>query len=945
MKNLTNVTISYEENKLKALTNNGVVEHRVNSIDSENLNLIQTNHEETTNDRVFNYGLDEKAIRLKLLKGAKRPPIDIENKKTCSNLIFSDGAYNHCVKPWLNTIAKCHKSIGIFKFENEDVGVANFLPGFDKYGNHVDTKIVLVSKNYKHTLHIYNSTQKIKVDGRSFDTFANNTLKPYFTNLVNSLKADIIKYDTAVIETLGTKFVKAKKVQGNSDVNSLVSCNRCNFSTKSNLQLKKHKQKNHTKGYSITNLNPPLTPDHSTRENSRIEIMHEDLSIINVSDELNILDINIQNDHQTDPLMIEFETPQINLNLDDNIVVELEENIVNIEEEIEVNINKEQKNTQNLDKSLIDKNNEKDTNNIAKVTVSESNTEPNEFESNLSKELVKCYICNEELPDLHIKQHIEIEHVQPPKNDISTPEIVEEIVGQYECNKCEKTFSTSEDFNEHTNLHLFNEYMNPNEAKDHTESEFCKELLFICGECSKSFDSKRECITHMDKHKNCYLNTDPVLIFPCDECKVIFVDKSALHDHKTQHHINRNSENINNDLEVKIDSSLNVLHKDTSAALNVFNTKFDLSLNKLDEVVRVQNVVIKELEEKVDFLSGVINKERELNAQLRQQQRKITPPLNLPPNYNHESNKETRAQDKSKVLNNEDTLKANPSALKDSGAFSKAYNDVVKGVLIREDEKLETDEEFCIRMNEYYEKRRENYLNNDLDLRGNDNVKSVVVSDNDNTESNAEFIKRKKQYYENKKGNYQKNDRDHRDLYRENEYNYFCEQCSYNGTSTNQLKKHIESSHKVKKQIEKFTHAPEKVLQKHVKIAQENREQIYACHLCNFTENRKEHLKAHITNVHTHTCNQCDFDSSSKSHLEKHIETTHKINTNVNQRNKNIKKKYCHFWNNVGYCKNEGNCDFLHEKNDMCEMKSNCNVYLCQFYHEDFYKRSPQQRY
>ena len=858
MKDITNVTIACEENTLKALTNNGVVEHRVNSIDSENLNLIQTNYEETTNDRVFHYGLDEKAIRLKLLKGAKRPPIDIEIKKTCSNLIFSDGAFHHCVKPWLNTIAQCHKSIGKFKFENEDVGVANFLPGFDKYGNHVDTKIVLVSKNYKHTLHIYNSTQKIKVDGRSFDNFANNILKPYFTNMVNSLKADIVKYDTAVIETLGTKFVKAKKVQGNADVNSLVSCNRCNFSTKSYMQLKKHKGKNHTKGYSIANLNKPLTPDHSTRENSRIEIMHEDLSIINVSDELNILDINIQNDHQTDPLMVEFETPQINLNLNDNIVVELEENIVNIlEDGIAVNINKEQKNTQNLDMSLIDKNTEKDANNIAKVTVSESNTELNEFESNLSKEIVKCYICNEELPNLHIKQHIEIEHVQPPQNDITTPEIVEQIVRQYECNKCENTFSTSEDFNEHTNLHLFNEYMNPNEAKDHIESEFCKELLFICGECSNSFDSKRECITHMDKHMNCYLNTDPVLIFPCDECNVIFVDKSALHDHETQHHINLNSENINNDLGVKIDSSLNVLHKDIFAALNVFNTKFDLSLNKLDEVVRVQNVVIKELEEKVDFLSGVINKERELNAHLRQQQRNITPllnlppnynPLILPPNYNHERNKETLAQDKSKVLNNEYTLKANPSALKDSGAFPKAYNDVVKGVVIREDEKLETDEEFCNRMNEYYEKQRVNYLNNDLDLRGNDNVKSVVVSDNDNTESNAEFIKRKKQYYENKKGNYQKNDLDHR-------------------------------------------------------------------------------------------------DSSSKSHLEKHIETTHKVNTNVNQRNKNIKMKYCHFWNNAGYCKNEGNCDFLHEKNDMCEMKSNCNVYLCQFYHEDFYKRSPQQRY
>merc|ERR1712015_382962 len=97
-------------------------------------------------------------------------------------------------------------------------------------------------------------------------------------------------------------------------------------------------------------------------------------------------------------------------------------------------------------------------------------------------------------------------------------------------------FSSSEDLNEHINLHLMNECMNPDEAKEHMKSGNCKEFLFICGECSKSFDTKRDCITHMNKHENCYLNSDPVAIFPCDNCNDIYIDKTALELHKTRNH-------------------------------------------------------------------------------------------------------------------------------------------------------------------------------------------------------------------------------------------------------------------------------------------------------------------------------------------------------------------------------------------------------------------------
>ena len=89
----------------------------INYIESTNQNnlqikISQDNHQLNINedhDRLFSYKLDEKTIRNKLLKGAKRIPFDIVEKTLCSIIMFSDGAFQNIVKPLLNTLSKHHK--------------------------------------------------------------------------------------------------------------------------------------------------------------------------------------------------------------------------------------------------------------------------------------------------------------------------------------------------------------------------------------------------------------------------------------------------------------------------------------------------------------------------------------------------------------------------------------------------------------------------------------------------------------------------------------------------------------------------------------------------------------------------------------------------------------------------------------------------------------------
>ena len=49
--------------------------------------------------RTFDYELNDKAAKAKLLKATKRIPLEIEENTTSSNLIFSSGGWYHVVLP------------------------------------------------------------------------------------------------------------------------------------------------------------------------------------------------------------------------------------------------------------------------------------------------------------------------------------------------------------------------------------------------------------------------------------------------------------------------------------------------------------------------------------------------------------------------------------------------------------------------------------------------------------------------------------------------------------------------------------------------------------------------------------------------------------------------------------------------------------------------------
>ena len=156
-------------------------------------NGIEAISDQVITNRNFDYKMLEKSMKDKLLKGAKRVHFQIDEKQTCDNLNFSDGAYQFAVIPLLNLWNNCNENGEIFKSQNIEMSIDRFVAGFDKNGKHMDTKATLSWDNSKITIHAYNSTQRIKVDGKRHKELVEKFFNPYFTKMVKSLEVKITK--------------------------------------------------------------------------------------------------------------------------------------------------------------------------------------------------------------------------------------------------------------------------------------------------------------------------------------------------------------------------------------------------------------------------------------------------------------------------------------------------------------------------------------------------------------------------------------------------------------------------------------------------------------------------------------------------------------------------------------------------------------------------------
>ena len=124
----------------------------------------------TNTTRRLEYELNDKVATAKLLKGAKRMPIEIEENSTSSNIICSAGAWFHVVQPsasYWNDV-KGEKTCKVGEYTIKVGGVKE---GKERNGKHLNTKIVFYADRDKIVCHLYKTTQLILINGRGYKKF------------------------------------------------------------------------------------------------------------------------------------------------------------------------------------------------------------------------------------------------------------------------------------------------------------------------------------------------------------------------------------------------------------------------------------------------------------------------------------------------------------------------------------------------------------------------------------------------------------------------------------------------------------------------------------------------------------------------------------------------------------------------------------------------------
>ena len=233
--------------------------------------------------RSFQYNLNEKAVKDKLVKGAKINPFEVVENKLSSNLIFNLGAWERIVLPsilyW--NLVKGNKSCQVGSI---NVTVASVKSGIETGGKHVDTQIIFYCNRDKVVCHFYNTTQLILVNGHGYSNLIDVFLKPYFESRIASSLSDIAFYNEHALEILGSKRVKRSSVKY-TGWPTFLWCTKCDFAAKSQAALVKHKKTNHAvcfKESSSTSL--VLLNHHSTRNNSVTEaLLQENVTITDLS--------------------------------------------------------------------------------------------------------------------------------------------------------------------------------------------------------------------------------------------------------------------------------------------------------------------------------------------------------------------------------------------------------------------------------------------------------------------------------------------------------------------------------------------------------------------------------------------------------------------------------------------------------------------------------------
>ena len=112
-----------------------------------------------------------------IISGAKRKNFDKEYKQKCVMFKFSAGAYLTAVLPRISSWNGNQASV---EYMGKNFEVCEIKAWYDENRKHIDSKIVLLYETNKITVHSYNSTLNMKIEGKGHVEFAEVILEPMF---------------------------------------------------------------------------------------------------------------------------------------------------------------------------------------------------------------------------------------------------------------------------------------------------------------------------------------------------------------------------------------------------------------------------------------------------------------------------------------------------------------------------------------------------------------------------------------------------------------------------------------------------------------------------------------------------------------------------------------------------------------------------------------------
>ena len=521
----------------------------------------QKNHSDVR--RAHDYNLDDKSAKAKMLKGAKRIPIELVENKGSSNINFSVGAWNHVVLPSVRYWDSI-KGEKTCKVDTTEIRIASVELGKDAGGLHIDTKVVFYANRNKIVCHLYNTTQRVLINGHGYDKFIKAFLIPYFETKINLNNQEIANFNKLVLESHGSRQVKRSSVKYKQGSNHI--CRVCDFSAKSLTSLRKHKESHN----SVSFEGYQALMSSSTRNNSISEaILQENLTITNTSTEstkvLNLEETSVKEPINLKQIMCDWhpcdykssDKTELRKHIGKHLgqtqakeVFECESCDYNstIKEHVETH----KRNEYEIEKVFCDASRDevRENEDGEEVEVVEGHMEHINVFDNLEGE--KCEICGEAYTNsLELEWHMETEHednkslssycdfksknenefqshILSHKQEIVTPEGA--TIGDIEVPQHLNSRHNQDENNlgkHNENIHNTNAPQEENPIRIENIETCCK-----CEECGFVGD-QRELEVHAVNHRKATNTAEP---FPCEICGLVFGVFAHLQHHMISQH-------------------------------------------------------------------------------------------------------------------------------------------------------------------------------------------------------------------------------------------------------------------------------------------------------------------------------------------------------------------------------------------------------------------------